>query len=195
MRKKILIMISVIVLIVMIGCSQETVEVITSTAKHPTTVVTTTTTTISTTKPINTTAKPSTTNIATITNCETTSTTKQQTTRIATTKPKSATQKVTTTTKKSKPTTTKRITTTKQETITELKCIKSNHISKIGNMNKWFVSKAELKSYVDSTMKYWDEQESSGNITYDEYAKKCPYGYEAWTCAGCGMWTGNFKYL
>lgn len=188
-------MISVIVLIAMVGCSQEMVELTTSTTRQPTTVITSTTTTIPTTKSTTTTTEPSTTNIATTTNCETTSTTKQQTAWLTTTKPKSTTQKATTTTKKPKPTTTKNVATTKKETTIELKCTKSNHISNIGNMNKWFDSKAELKSYVDAAMKYWDEQESNGNITYDEYAKKCPYGYEAWTCAGCGMWTGNFKYL
>lgn len=191
MKTRILIMISVIVLITMAGCSQDTVEVITSTTKQPTTVVTTTTTT---TKTITTTTKPSTTNIATTTSCKTTSTTKQQTTQHTTTKPKLTTQKEITTKAKSKPTTTKKITTTKQEA-TEFKCTKSKHISQTGNMDNWFDSKTDLKSYVDSTMRYWDEQESNGNITYDEYTKKCPYGYEAWTCAGCGMWTGNFKYI
>lgn len=191
MKKRILIMISVIVLIATVGCSQDTVEVITSTTKQPTTVVTTTTTT---TKPITTTTKPSTTNIATTTSCKTTSTTKQQTTQHTTTKPKLTTQKEITTKAKSKPTTTKKITTTKQEA-TEFKCTKSKHISPVGNIDKWFDSKTDLKSYVDSTMRYWNEQESNGNITYEEYTKKCPYGYEAWTCAGCGMWTGNFKYI
>ena len=192
MKKRILIMISVIVLITMAGCSQDTVEVITSTTKQPTTVATTTTTT---TKTITTTTKPSTTNIATTTSCKTTSTTKQQTTQHTTTKPKLTTQKAITTTKKSKPTTTKNVTTTQKETKIEFKCTKSKHISPVGNIDKWFDSKTDLKSYVDSTMRYWDEQESNGNITYDEYTKKCPYGYEAWTCAGCGMWTGNFKYI
>lgn len=199
MKKRILIMISVMVLIAMVGCSQETIEVIT-TAQQPTMIVTITTTTTmpimeSKTTTITTTTEQKTTIKETTTSYKTTSKTKQQTTLPTTTKQKSTTQKAIMTTKKSNPTTTKRVITNKQETTTELKCTKSNHISYAGNMNKWFDSKAELKSYVDLTMRYWDEVESNGNITYDEYTKKCPYGYEAWTCAGCGMWTGNFKYL
>ena len=31
-------------------------------------------------------------------------------------------------------------------------------------------------------------------ITYDEYYKNVPSGYECWSCSYCGKWTGNLKH-
>ena len=50
-----------------------------------------------------------------------------------------------------------------------------------------------LKKHVNKVMKYWADKEERGEITREEYYKKCPYEYEAWSCS-CGKWTGNFKY-
>ena len=70
---------------------------------------------------------------------------------------------------------------------------KHKHYMPKGNMGKWFKSKKALKKHVDKVMKYWADKEESGEITWEEYTKKCPCGYEAWSCP-CGKWTGNFKY-
>ena len=72
---------------------------------------------------------------------------------------------------------------------------KHKHRHKVpkGNMGKWFKSRKALKKHVNKVMKYWEDKEEHGEITREEYYKKCPYGYEAWSCS-CGKWTGNFKY-
>ena len=70
---------------------------------------------------------------------------------------------------------------------------KHKHNVPKGNMGKWFKSRKALKKYVAKEMKYWADLEKRGEITREEYYKKCPCGYEAWSCP-CGKWTGNFKY-
>ena len=70
---------------------------------------------------------------------------------------------------------------------------KHKHYMPKGNMGKWFKSKKALKKYVDKVMKKYARQLDEGEITWDEYVRDCPYGYEAWSCY-CGKWTGNFKY-
>ena len=62
-----------------------------------------------------------------------------------------------------------------------------------GNMGKWFKSKKELRKYVGKVMQEYNRQYEDGEITWDKYVKRCPCGYEAWSCS-CGKWTGNFKY-
>ena len=70
---------------------------------------------------------------------------------------------------------------------------KHKHYMPKGNMGKWFKSKKAMKKYVSSVMEKYNSQYENGEITWDEYVKRCPYGYEAWSCS-CGKWTGNFKY-
>jgi len=115
-----------------------------------------------------------------------TTTQKQTTTKQQTTTQKQTTTKPSTT----KETTTKKPTTTKAATCTN----NGNHSQACGNMDKWFNSKSDVKAYVDKEMKYWADLEESGEITREEYYKKCPSGYECWSCGYCGKWTGNFKY-
>ena len=67
------------------------------------------------------------------------------------------------------------------------------HYMPKGNMGKWFKSKQELKDYASSVMEEYNLQYEEGEITWEEYVDRCPYGYEAWSCY-CGKWTGNFKY-
>ena len=45
---------------------------------------------------------------------------------------------------------------------------------KCGNMDKWFDSKSDVKSYVDSVMKSWADKWESGEISDDEYFADCP---------------------
>ena len=70
----------------------------------------------------------------------------------------------------------------------------NNHSIKCGNMGKWFNSKDEVDAYWDKVDISYFEQYQNGIITFEEYHKKSPYGYECWSCSYCGKWTGNFKY-
>ena len=67
------------------------------------------------------------------------------------------------------------------------------HCMPKGNMGKWFKSKKALRRHVDKVMNEYNRQNEDGEITWEEYVKRCPYGYEAWSCP-CGKWSGNFKY-
>ena len=69
-----------------------------------------------------------------------------------------------------------------------------HHTMPIGNMGKCFNSRNELGEYYNDVVNKWNSKADSGEITEEEYAKNCPAGYEAWSCATCGKWTGNFKY-
>ena len=70
----------------------------------------------------------------------------------------------------------------------------NNHSIKCGNMEKWFSSRDEIDKYWVEIDNYYFKQYQTGKITYEEYCKKSPYGYERWSCSYCGKWTGNFKY-
>ena len=70
---------------------------------------------------------------------------------------------------------------------------KHKHYLPKGNMGKWFKSKKALRRHVDKVMNEYNRQYEDGEITWEEYVKRCPYGYEAWSCP-CGKWTGTFKY-
>ena len=70
----------------------------------------------------------------------------------------------------------------------------NNHSIKCGNMGRWFNSKDEVDAYWDKVDISYFEQHQNGIITFEEYHKKSPYGYECWSCSYCGKWTGNFKY-
>ena len=64
----------------------------------------------------------------------------------------------------------------------------------IGNMGRWFDDKNSLIKYFNSEGSKWDKLYTNGEITYEEYVKNSPYGYECWSCSTCGKLTGNFKY-
>ena len=70
----------------------------------------------------------------------------------------------------------------------------NNHSMSCGNMGKWFNNKDEVDAYWDKVDISYFEQYQNGIITFEEYHKKSPYGYECWSCSYCGKWTGNFKY-
>ena len=92
------------------------------------------------------------------------------------------------------------------KTTKELKCNKdniqkeehctnnNNHSVSCGNMGKWFNTKDEIEEYRNNISNQYCQQYENGEITWDEYMKKSPYGYECWSCGYCGKWTGNFKY-
>ena len=70
----------------------------------------------------------------------------------------------------------------------------NNHSIKCGNMGRWFNSKDEVDAYWDKVDISYFEQYQNGIITFEEYHKKSPYGYECWSCSYCGKWTGNLKH-
>ena len=77
----------------------------------------------------------------------------------------------------------------------EMHCTNNNdHSMSCGNMGRWFNSKDEVDAYWDKVDISYFEQYQNGIITFEEYHKKSPYGYECWSCSYCGKWTGNFKY-
>lgn len=73
-------------------------------------------------------------------------------------------------------------------------CANGNHSMGVGDIGRWFNSKAELQSYVNGVISEWRTKLVNGTITQEEYNKNAPTGYSGWSCANCGKWTGNFKY-
>lgn len=70
----------------------------------------------------------------------------------------------------------------------------NNHSVSCGNMGKWFTSKSDIDDYWEEVVQTYSKQYENGEITWETYCKKSPYGYECWSCSYCGKWTGNFKY-
>lgn len=70
----------------------------------------------------------------------------------------------------------------------------NNHSMSCGNMGRWFNSRDEVDDYWVQIDNNYAKQYLNGTITFEEYNKKSPYGYECWSCSYCGKWTGNFKY-
>lgn len=70
----------------------------------------------------------------------------------------------------------------------------NNHSIKCGNIGRWFNSRDEVDNYWVQVDNDYAKQYLNGTITFEEYNKKSPYGYECWSCSYCGKWTGNFKY-
>ena len=70
----------------------------------------------------------------------------------------------------------------------------NNHSMSCGNIGKWFNNKEEIGEYRNNISNKYCQQYENGEITWEEYMKKSPYGYECWSCGYCGKWTGNLKY-
>ena len=70
----------------------------------------------------------------------------------------------------------------------------NNHSISCGNIGKWFTSKSDIDDYWEEVVQTYSKQYENGEITWETYCKKSPYGYECWSCSYCGKWTGNFKY-
>ena len=70
----------------------------------------------------------------------------------------------------------------------------NNHSISCGNMKKWFNSRDEVDDYWVQVDNDYYKQYLDGIITFEEYHKKSPGGYECWSCSYFGKWTGNFKY-
>ena len=70
----------------------------------------------------------------------------------------------------------------------------NNHSISCGNIGMWFGSRREVDTYFSSVCNKWGTKYKNEEITWEEYTKNCPQGYECWSCIYCGKWTGNFKY-
>ena len=70
----------------------------------------------------------------------------------------------------------------------------NNHSIKCGNIGMWFGSRREVDTYFFSVCNTWGTKYKNEKITWEEYTKNCPQGYECWSCSYCGKWTGNFVY-
>lgn len=57
----------------------------------------------------------------------------------------------------------------------------------------WFNSDAEAESKADEILSYWSNKLDNGEITFDEYCKKSPVGYEIFICT-CRMRGLNMTY-
>lgn len=74
-------------------------------------------------------------------------------------------------------------------------CASGNHSMPTGNIGKWFNSRNEAINYYNSVSDMWNSKYDAGEISYEELCKKCPFGYECWSCSNCGKWTLNYKYI
>ena len=74
-----------------------------------------------------------------------------------------------------------------------------NHFLDVGNSGKWFNSKNDAIAYYNQQTKYWSDYldncgEENEDAAWEEYKKKCPSGYEVYSCLYCNRWTINFYY-
>lgn len=69
-----------------------------------------------------------------------------------------------------------------------------SHSPSVGNIGKWFDTKNDIQQYVENLSNGWFKKYENGDITYEEYVKNFPYGYECYSCSICGKWTANLKY-
>lgn len=75
----------------------------------------------------------------------------------------------------------------------EMHCTNNNdHSMGCGNIGMWFGSRREVDTYFSSICNKWGTKYKNEEITWEEYTKNCPQGYECWSCSYCGKWTGNF---
>lgn len=58
----------------------------------------------------------------------------------------------------------------------------------------YYITEDEAKAYYKELSKEFGEKVKDGEITYEEYLKKCPYGYETMSCQYCGKWTISLYY-
>ena len=75
-------------------------------------------------------------------------------------------------------------------------CSGNKHGMEVGNSGKWFSTKDEAIATYKAETKKWEEKlkDKENPISYDEYYKNCPYGYEVWSCMYCDKWTLNYYY-
>ena len=58
----------------------------------------------------------------------------------------------------------------------------------------YFNTREEAIALYKNKVKECSEKVKNKEITYEEYIKICPYGYEDWSCPYCGKWTISMYY-
>lgn len=74
----------------------------------------------------------------------------------------------------------------KEEIVNTPKCNHSNEV--------YYNTEDEAIAYYKEIAKGFGRKVKDGEITYEEYLKKCPYGYETMSCQYCGKWTISLYY-
>ena len=54
----------------------------------------------------------------------------------------------------------------------------NNHSIKCGNIGKWFTSKSDIDDYWEEVVQKYSKQYENGEITWETYCKKSPYGHK-----------------
>lgn len=73
----------------------------------------------------------------------------------------------------------------------------NNHSMDCGGIGKWFNSRDNIDEYWLKIRQRWGEMFEQVELfdkLYEKLINFKPSGYESWSCAYCGKWTGNFKY-
>lgn len=73
-----------------------------------------------------------------------------------------------------------------EEIIENPKCNHSNE--------NYYNTEEEAIAFYKKTSKEYGDKVKNKEITYEEYLKKCPYGYETMSCPYCQKWTISFYY-
>lgn len=76
----------------------------------------------------------------------------------------------------------------------QAKCEGNQHGIETGNSNRWFSTEKEAINFFDKEQEKWSNMLINKEIDIDTYNKKCPYGYEDWSCPLCHKWTINLYY-
>lgn len=72
---------------------------------------------------------------------------------------------------------------------------KTNNAPKCTHSNgNWYNSKVEAEAVYNAEIKKWGDKWTSNEINIEEYSKKCPDGYEVWSCSYCNKWTIEMYY-
>lgn len=100
----------------------------------------------------------------------------------------------TTQTNENKVTQTNTIPTPVPTTKPTVQCEGNKHGIETGNSNRWFLTEKEAISFFDAEQEKWSNMLINNEIDIDTYNKKCPYGYEDWSCPLCQKWTINLYY-
>lgn len=58
----------------------------------------------------------------------------------------------------------------------------------------YYNSKTEAEAIYNAEIKKWGDKWTSNEIDIEEYSKKCPDGYEVWSCQYCNKWTIEMYY-
>jgi hypothetical protein len=86
-------------------------------------------------------------------------------------------------------------TTPKEEKPQQERCTNnSNHGIGVGNVGKWYNTKADAITEYNSKVEYWSNKWKNNEIDMNTYDKNCPSGYQVFSCMFCGKWSIDYYY-